>query len=75
MIKDEIIIIISYIYAIIIITFRILYNNEIDECTNDNQQNTLNFGKLTIASSFFLTASCFLSITILYNNYFLKYFY
>jgi len=75
MIKDEIIIIISYIYAIIIITFRILYNKEIDECTNDNQQNTLHFGKLTIASSFFLTASCFLSITILYNNYFFKYFY
>ena len=69
MLLKKFIILLLYSYGISIIIYRTLYSNEIEICSNDNISNSkLNFYKMSIVTTFFISFSSFCSLSIIKEN-------
>ena len=69
MIAKKICVFLSYCYGIAIICLRIIFDNEIKECENNNNlKSKINFEKMSLSTSFFISFSSFMSLAILINN-------
>jgi len=67
MIAKKICVFLSYCYGIAIICLRIIFDNQIKECEN-NVKSKINFEKMSLSTSFFISFSSFMSLAILINN-------
>ena len=69
MIAKKICVFLSYCYGIAIICLRIIFDNQIKECENNNNvKSKINFEKMSLSTSFFISFSSFMSLAILINN-------